>query len=75
MAYTYDQFRADCRETLLADPGVEGRKKVISLLERLLGSEDFVAEHFPADAAAGRPVIFQDPDTDFCVWVPKIRVA
>ena len=67
MAYTYDQFRADCRETLLADPNVDGRKKVTSLLERLLGNEDFIAEHFPADAAAGRPVVFQDPDTDFCV--------
>ena len=67
MAYTYDQFCADCRETLLAMPNEEGRKKVTSLLERLLGNDDFIAEHFPADATAGRPIIFQDPDTGFCV--------
>lgn len=69
MAYTYDQFRADCRETLLAAPNEEGRKKVIGLLERLLENEEFIAEHLGPDATPGRPVIFQDPDTDFCVQI------
>ena len=69
MAYTYDQFRADCRETLLAEPNAEGRKKVIVLLERLLENEKFIAEHLGPDASPCRTVIFQDPDTDYCVQI------
>ncbi len=69
MAYTFDEFCADCRETLIAMPNKEGRKTLMGFLEQLLENKDFIAEHLGPDATPGRPIIFQDADTDFCIQI------
>ena len=45
MAYTLDQFAADCRAALLKDAGRAGRERVRQLTEKACADRDFVAKH------------------------------
>ena len=67
MAYTLEQFSADCRKALKENPGTDGREKVRVLLERLLENKDFVAAHCGPDAELGIHTLYHDPETDFYV--------
>lgn len=64
MARTLDSFAAECRRTLLADPGPAGREKVRQLLESVLRDETFVAAYLgPLDTP--KTVLYEDPDLGF----------
>jgi len=67
MAYTLDQFAADCRAALQADPGPAGREAVRKCVQRALKDEAFVAEHIPPTATAERRILYEDPDLGFCI--------
>jgi hypothetical protein len=62
MPYTLDDFAAEIRAALTADPGPGGREAVRELLQRVLKDADFVAAHVPPDLEAERNVIYEDPD-------------
>lgn len=66
MSHTLEQFAADCRRILQAEPGTEGRRKVCSLVEEVLGDEAFLARHIEEDQPE-RKVIYEDPDLGFCI--------
>ena len=42
MSYTLEEFAADCKSTLVAEPGPEGREKIRGLLERVLADKEFL---------------------------------
>ena len=67
MAYTLEQFAADCRELLKAEPGPAGRRKVVGKLETLLREDDFIDAHCGADAEPGAHVLYEDPTLGFQV--------
>lgn len=67
MAYTLDQFAADCRSALQADAGPTGREKVRQCLERALKDEAFVAKHLGPQVTKPRDIIYEDPDLGFCI--------
>ncbi len=67
MAYTLDQFAADCRAALLKDPGPAGRELVRQLTEKACSDPEFVATHLGAAAAAERQILYEDPDLRFCI--------
>lgn len=67
MPYTLDEFAADCRAALKADPGPGGREKVRRLVERALQDKDFVATHLGPQATKERDIIYEDPDLGFCI--------
>lgn len=67
MAYGLDDFCADARATLAADPGTAGRRKLVGYLEKLLANEDFVAEHLGPGKPSGAEKLYQDPDLGFVV--------
>ena len=67
MSYSLDTFVADCKATLVADPGLDGREKVRQLLQRVLADEAFMAAHFGSEADSERNVLYEDPDLDFCI--------
>lgn len=67
MAYTLEEFAADCRAALTEDPGPEGREAVRKLVERALRDDEFVATHLPPDADHERRVLYEDPDLGFCI--------
>ena len=48
MAYSLEQFSADIRHVLKADPGPAGKKKVCELVSRALKDADFIARHLTA---------------------------
>ncbi len=66
MKRTLDQFAAECKDTLTADPGPEGRKKVASLLEEVLKDEDFVTTYV-GEGTPERKILYEDPDLGFAI--------
>jgi hypothetical protein len=67
MAYTLDQFSADCRAALTADPGPAGREVVRQCTEKACSDRDFVARYLGPDADAERKILYEDPDLSFCI--------
>lgn len=67
MGYTVEQFAADSRAILKADPGPAGRQQVIAKLKALLMEDDFVAAHCGPDARVGSNLIYEDPELGFQV--------
>jgi hypothetical protein len=78
MAYSLDQFIADCRTTLARDPGPSGREQVRVDLERLLGNPDFISKYCGDDQPRGLKVLYEDPKLGFQVLAhinDKARVS
>lgn len=67
MAYTLDEFAADCRVALTEFPGPPGRDRVRGLLERALGDDAFVTAHLGPEADEARNILYEDPDLGFCI--------
>jgi hypothetical protein len=67
MAYTLDQFAADCRAALLKDAGRAGHERVRQLTEKACADRDFIARHLGPDVDAERTVLYEDPDLHFCI--------
>ena len=66
MGYTLEQFSAECRRILSADPGVEGRKKICALVQDVLKDGDFVSRHL-GDEVPERKILYEDPELGFCI--------
>lgn len=67
MSYTLDDFAADCRAALAADPGPDGIEKVRTFVEKALKDDDLIARYLPPDADKERRVIYEDPELKFCI--------
>lgn len=74
MAYTLEQFAAECRRALEAEPGPAGRKKVCALVEKVLEDEGFVARHV-SDDVPERKILYEDPTLGFCILAHNYRGA
>ena len=66
MSHTLEQFAADCHRILKAEPGPEGRQKVVSLVEEICKDDEFIAEHIEEDQPE-RKVIYEDTELGFCI--------
>jgi predicted metal-dependent enzyme (double-stranded beta helix superfamily) len=66
VAYTLEQFSADCHRILTVDPGPEGRKKVCQLVQQACTDADFVRRHLPDDGPE-RHILYEDPQLGFCI--------
>src|SRR5260370_7986094 len=66
MAYTLEQFSADCHRVLAAEPGPEGRKKVCALVQKACADPEFVRRHLPENAPE-RKILYEDPQLGFCI--------
>ncbi|HLH95913.1 MAG TPA: hypothetical protein VKW08_12445 [Xanthobacteraceae bacterium] len=69
MTYTLQQFAADIRATLKADPGSTGRRKVCEHVQRALADPAFLAAHLKdrAPKADPREILYEDPELGFCI--------
>src|SRR5215471_18322570 len=67
MAYTLDQFAADCRTALLKDAGPTGRERVRQFTEKACTDRNFIARHLGPDVDAERTILYEDPDLHFCI--------
>ncbi|MEE8140640.1 MAG: hypothetical protein V3T66_06975, partial [Alphaproteobacteria bacterium] len=67
MAYTLDQFCADCHDILARSADDAGREEVRANLEKLLANADFVTETWQDDTPPGKRVLYHDADTDIYV--------
>ena len=67
MAYTLDEFCAESRALLKAQPLMDALAQMSKRLGRLLSNPAFVAETFSDDMPPGRRVLYHDPETDFYV--------
>jgi len=78
MAYTLDQFIADCRSTLTRDSGPAGREQVRVNLEKLLGNPEFIRAYAGDDQPRGLKVLYEDDKLGFQVLAhinDKARVS
>ena len=64
MAYTFDQFCADCNAAMVKNSGSVGREKIRRHLEKLLVNKSFIAEHL-ATQSSGKTLLYHDKDFDF----------
>ncbi len=63
MPYDFDQFCADCRRSLQADPGTAGREAVREHMEKLLAHPEFLDERLGPDITPGTHKLWEDPET------------
>jgi hypothetical protein len=66
MKRTLDQFAAECKAALLAEPGPAGREKVSHLLEDVLKDPEFV-ETYVGEGTPERKVLYEDPQLGFTI--------
>jgi hypothetical protein len=66
MAYNLEQFSTECHTILKQDPGVEGRKKVCTLVRHVLKDDDFIKTYLTDDLPE-RKVLYEDPELGFCI--------
>lgn len=67
MAYTLEEFAADCRDALKTDPGPGGRARIRECLQRALRDADFLATHLGPQATDEREILYEDPELGFCI--------
>lgn len=67
MAYSLEDFAADCRKALQSDDGPGGREMVRQHLQRALRDETFLDTHLGLDATKERNILYEDADTGFCI--------
>jgi hypothetical protein len=49
MGYTLEQFAKEVHDALKAEPGPNGRKKVVDIVQAVLKDQAFVAKHVGDD--------------------------
>ena len=69
MAYSLEDFAADCRAALQSDSGPGGHDSVRQHLQRALRDDSFIAAHLGPDVTKERNVIYEDADLGFCICV------
>jgi len=67
MAYTLDEFAADCRNALKSDTGPGGREAVRECLRRALADDGFLSAHLGPEATREREILYEDPELAFCI--------
>ena len=67
MAYTLDEFAADCRNALKSDTGPGGRQAVRECLQRALADDGFLSAHLGPEATREREILYEDPELAFCI--------
>ena len=67
MAYTLEEFAADCREALQSKAGPAELDKIRECLQRALNDESFRATHLGPEVTKERDILYEDPDLDFCI--------
>jgi hypothetical protein len=74
MGYSLEQFAAECRQALKAEPGPAGRQKVCAIVQNVVQDEAFIARHIAADGPE-RKIIYEDPELGFCILAHNYRGA
>lgn len=67
MGYTLEQFAADCRTALKADPGPAGREKVRQFVSKALKDKELCAKYLHDNVEKERTVLYEDPELGFCI--------
>jgi predicted metal-dependent enzyme (double-stranded beta helix superfamily) len=74
MAYTLEQFSADCHRLLAAEPGPEGRKKICALVQKACADPQFVRQYLPENGPE-RKILYEDPELGFCILAHRYNGA
>jgi len=67
MAYTLEALADDIRSTLASGPVLETGPKVTALVEKALKDQAFIDANLGRPNMKTREVIYEDPETGFCV--------
>ncbi len=67
MAYTLEQFAADCHAALKADPGPAGREKVRQFVAKACKDEGLRSKYLNDSVEKERTVLYEDKELGFCI--------
>ena len=67
MTYTLEQLSSDIKAALKADPGPGGKEAVCKLVSKVCLDKEFIAKHLTPENCKPRRVLYEDPETGFCV--------
>jgi len=67
MTYDLSSFVTELKQTLVAQPGRDGRESVRLLLEQALAQPEFVNSVLTPERNAEREIVYQDDELKFCV--------
>lgn len=67
MAYSLEEFAADCKNALNQGSGPTSLEEVRGYVEKALKDEELVATYLPPDADQERRIIYEDPELKFCI--------
>jgi hypothetical protein len=67
MSYSLEQFAADIRSALKADPGPGGKHAVCELVGKALRDPALIETYLTPDQCKPRKVLYEDPDMGFCI--------
>ncbi|MBI1779099.1 MAG: hypothetical protein HYR63_27515 [Proteobacteria bacterium] len=67
MEYTPERLGADIRAALEAAPGRAGKQAVCDIVSKILLNREFIDQHVTADQCKPRKVLYEDPETGFCI--------
>jgi len=65
--YTLEALASDIKAALAADSGIGGKQAVCKLVSKVLLDKTFVAKHLTPEQCKPRKVLYEDPDTGFCI--------
>jgi hypothetical protein len=71
---TLEQFARDCREILKNEPGPSGRRKICSILEKLLRDPQFVGAQI-TESTPERKIVYEDGELGFCILAHQYKGA
>src|SRR5205809_5370062 len=74
MGYTLEQFAKEVHDALKAEPGPNGRKKVVDIVQAVLKDDAFVAKHV-GDDVPERKILYEDPELGFCILAHNYKGA
>jgi hypothetical protein len=67
MTDTLEQLATDIGAALKADSGIGGKQAVCKLVSKVCLDQDFIAKHLTPENCKPRKVLYEDPETGFCI--------
>jgi len=75
MSYTLKKFASDVHDALKADPGQDGRKKVLDFVRKALRDEEFLTTNVPETLPEDRNILYEDEELGFVICAHNNRGA
>jgi len=67
MSYSLEQLATDIKASLKKDSSAAGKQALCAIVSKALVDKEFISKHLTADQCKPRKVLYEDPETGFCI--------